>query len=161
MITPSFPLGRADIDPQALSRLNMRLYTPALVYERDPDVATGYRIERDHHVNIPTVLAARLPEFYTIAAALYGVTEHNRRIKSHHLIARLSDAHARHLKARERRARELVALTAQLATKKLTRRERVKRLDAFASLPDEEGMEITLPAYSKNFYVDGHVPEPH
>ncbi|EOD04501.1 ferredoxin [Emiliania huxleyi CCMP1516] len=24
-----------------------------------------------------------------------------------------------------------------------------------------EGMEITLPAYSKNFYVDGHVPEPH
>jgi len=26
---------------------------------------------------------------------------------------------------------------------------------------DLEGMEITLPAYSKNFYVDGHVPEPH
>ena len=24
-----------------------------------------------------------------------------------------------------------------------------------------EGMEVTLPAYSKNFYVDGHVPEPH
>jgi ferredoxin len=24
-----------------------------------------------------------------------------------------------------------------------------------------EGIEITLPAYSKNFYVDGHVPEPH
>ena len=22
-------------------------------------------------------------------------------------------------------------------------------------------MEVTLPAYSKNFYVDGHVPEPH
>lgn len=24
-----------------------------------------------------------------------------------------------------------------------------------------EGMEITLPAFSRNFYVDGHVPEPH
>ena len=29
------------------------------------------------------------------------------------------------------------------------------------SLQELEGMEITLPAYSKNFYVDGHVPEPH
>jgi len=29
------------------------------------------------------------------------------------------------------------------------------------SSQDLEGMEITLPAYSKNFYVDGHVPEPH
>lgn len=28
-------------------------------------------------------------------------------------------------------------------------------------LQELEGMEITLPAYSKNFYVDGHVPEPH
>eukprot|EP00967_Tisochrysis_lutea_P095388 scaffold139046_cov27-Tisochrysis_lutea.AAC.2 len=24
-----------------------------------------------------------------------------------------------------------------------------------------DGMEITLPAYSRNYYVDGHVPEPH
>ena len=24
-----------------------------------------------------------------------------------------------------------------------------------------EGMEVTLPAYARNFYVDGHVPEPH
>ena len=24
-----------------------------------------------------------------------------------------------------------------------------------------EGLEVTLPAYSKNMYVDGHVPEPH
>ena len=24
-----------------------------------------------------------------------------------------------------------------------------------------EGMEVTLPAYSRNYYVDGHVPEPH
>mmetsp|Transcript_6955 Transcript_6955/g.15231 ORF Transcript_6955/g.15231 Transcript_6955/m.15231 type:complete len:174 (-) Transcript_6955:404-925(-) len=24
-----------------------------------------------------------------------------------------------------------------------------------------DGMTITLPAFSKNFYVDGHVPEPH
>ena len=24
-----------------------------------------------------------------------------------------------------------------------------------------EGMTVTLPAFSKNFYVDGHVPEPH
>ena len=23
------------------------------------------------------------------------------------------------------------------------------------------GMEVTLPAYSRNYYVDGHVPEPH
>ena len=23
------------------------------------------------------------------------------------------------------------------------------------------GMEISLPAYSRNYYVDGHVPEPH
>ena len=26
---------------------------------------------------------------------------------------------------------------------------------------EQDGMEITLPAYSRNFYVDGHVPEPH
>ena len=24
-----------------------------------------------------------------------------------------------------------------------------------------EGMVVTLPMHSKNFYVDGHVPEPH
>ena len=24
-----------------------------------------------------------------------------------------------------------------------------------------DGMHVTLPAYSRNFYVDGHVPEPH
>ena len=24
-----------------------------------------------------------------------------------------------------------------------------------------EGMEVTLPAYSRNYYVDGHIPEPH
>ena len=24
-----------------------------------------------------------------------------------------------------------------------------------------EGMEVTLPSYSRNYYVDGHVPEPH
>ena len=24
-----------------------------------------------------------------------------------------------------------------------------------------EGLEVTLPAYSRNYYVDGHVPEPH
>ena len=24
-----------------------------------------------------------------------------------------------------------------------------------------EGMQVTLPAYSRNYYVDGHVPEPH
>lgn len=24
-----------------------------------------------------------------------------------------------------------------------------------------DGMEITLPQYSRNYYVDGHVPEPH
>jgi ferredoxin len=24
-----------------------------------------------------------------------------------------------------------------------------------------DGMEVTLPAYSRNYYVDGHVPEPH
>ena len=24
-----------------------------------------------------------------------------------------------------------------------------------------EGMELTLPAFTRNFYVDGHVPEPH
>ena len=24
-----------------------------------------------------------------------------------------------------------------------------------------DGMEIALPAYSRNYYVDGHVPEPH
>ena len=24
-----------------------------------------------------------------------------------------------------------------------------------------EGMVVTLPAYSRNYYVDGHVPEPH
>lgn len=24
-----------------------------------------------------------------------------------------------------------------------------------------EGMEVTLPPYSRNYYVDGHVPEPH
>lgn len=24
-----------------------------------------------------------------------------------------------------------------------------------------EEMKITLPAYSRNYYVDGHVPEPH
>ena len=24
-----------------------------------------------------------------------------------------------------------------------------------------DGMEVTLPAHSRNFYVDGHVPEPH
>ena len=26
---------------------------------------------------------------------------------------------------------------------------------------DLEGMEVTLPQYSKNFYVDGHTPTPH
>jgi len=26
---------------------------------------------------------------------------------------------------------------------------------------DLEGMVVTLPAYSRNYYVDGHVPEPH
>ena len=26
---------------------------------------------------------------------------------------------------------------------------------------DLDGMEVTLPAYSRNFAVDGHVPEPH
>jgi ferredoxin len=26
---------------------------------------------------------------------------------------------------------------------------------------DHAGMEVTLPAASRNFYVDGHVPEPH
>ena len=24
-----------------------------------------------------------------------------------------------------------------------------------------DGIEITLPPYSRNYYVDGHVPEPH
>jgi ferredoxin len=24
-----------------------------------------------------------------------------------------------------------------------------------------DGMEVTLPSHSRNFYVDGHVPEPH
>ena len=24
-----------------------------------------------------------------------------------------------------------------------------------------DGMEVTLPAHTRNFYVDGHVPEPH
>lgn len=26
---------------------------------------------------------------------------------------------------------------------------------------DLEGMELTLPQATRNFYVDGHVPEPH
>ena len=26
---------------------------------------------------------------------------------------------------------------------------------------DIDGLEITLPSHSRNFYVDGHVPEPH
>jgi hypothetical protein len=24
-----------------------------------------------------------------------------------------------------------------------------------------EGMELTLPQFTRNFYVDGHVPKPH
>ena len=24
-----------------------------------------------------------------------------------------------------------------------------------------DGMEVTLPQHSRNFYVDGHIPEPH
>lgn len=27
--------------------------------------------------------------------------------------------------------------------------------------PDMEGMELTLPNVTRNFYVDGHVPKPH
>nr|XP_057943543.1 ferredoxin-2, mitochondrial [Doryrhamphus excisus] len=27
--------------------------------------------------------------------------------------------------------------------------------------PEQEGMEITLPKVTRNFYVDGHVPKPH
>ncbi|MBN3305783.1 FDX2 protein, partial [Amia calva] len=27
--------------------------------------------------------------------------------------------------------------------------------------PDMEGMELTLPRITRNFYVDGHVPKPH
>jgi ferredoxin len=27
--------------------------------------------------------------------------------------------------------------------------------------PELSGMEITLPKFTRNFYVDGHVPEPH
>lgn len=26
---------------------------------------------------------------------------------------------------------------------------------------DLEGMELTLPSITRNFYVDGHVPKPH
>ena len=26
---------------------------------------------------------------------------------------------------------------------------------------DLDGMVVTLPAHTRNFYVDGHVPEPH
>ena len=26
---------------------------------------------------------------------------------------------------------------------------------------DHAGMEVTLPSYTRNYYVDGHVPEPH
>lgn len=27
--------------------------------------------------------------------------------------------------------------------------------------PELDGMEVALPLYSRNYYVDGHVPEPH
>ena len=84
--------------------------------------------------------------------ALEGACEASLACSTCHVI--LSEEHFALLPEAEEKEEDMLDLASCLTA--------TSRLGCQVTLTKElDGMTVTLPAYSKNFYVDGHVPEPH